>query len=219
MSVLHFAPNEAEPSVQKREVIQLLICLRRASRTTCRQIDDLAEANRAEGRVAKKRRASGDPLLIRNAEVIEARIAKRRGAISTWNETLRGLGGHIRAIADDVDRLIPTKELLDILEVNPVDRARVGPNASIREIVFVHALEDSATHRGSEWKEGPLFEALSRYMMHTIETNQELQRQVTDGLFGKGGMLEFVPTYSRTAGGDFVRNPPKLRLADGADPV
>lgn len=217
MNVVNFTPPEAQPILQKREVIQFLITLRRLARTVCRQIDNLAEANRADGRLAKKHRATGNPLMVRSADVIEARIAKRRSALQTWNETLSGIGGHLRALDDDIKRLVPTKELLDLLEVNTVDRAKVGPTAGIREIIFVHGLEDSATHRGSVWKDGPLHEALSRYMMKSITTNPELEKAVTENFFGKGGMFEFVPTYSRTASGEFKRNPPKLRLADETD--
>lgn len=217
MNVVNFMPNEANPILQKREVIQFLITLRRFARTVCRQIDNLAEANRADGRLAKKHRATGNPLMVRSAEVIEARIAERRSALKTWNETLGGIGGHLRSLDDDIKRLVPTQELFDLLEVNTVDRAKVGPNAGIREIVFVHGLEDSATNRGSLWKEGPLYEALSHYIMNSIATNPELEQVVTEGLFGKGGMFEFVPSFRRTPSGEFVRNPPNLRLADEGD--
>jgi hypothetical protein len=216
MTVVNFTHKEAEPIIQKREVINFLISLRRLARTVCRQIDSLAEANRSDGRLAKKHRAAGDPLMVRSAEVIEARVAKRRSVIGTWNDTLSGIGGHVRALSDDIERLVPTKELLDILEVNSVERAKVGPADGLKEIVFVKGLEDSATHRGSLWKEGPLFEALKRYRMDAIKTNPDLDRVVTEGLFGKGGMFEFVPSYSRNAAGEFVRNPPSLRVADEA---
>lgn len=217
MNVVNFTQNETDPVLQKREVIQFLITLRRLSRTVCRQIDNLADANRADGRLAKKHRASGNPLMVRSAEVIEARIAERKGVLKTWNDTLVGIGGHVRTLADEIERLVPTNELLDILEVNPVDRAKVGPADGLKEIVFVKGLEDSATNRGSLWKQGPLFEALSRYMMEAIKTNPELERVVTEGLFGNGGMFEFVPTYRFTPAGEFVCNPPNLRLANETD--
>lgn len=216
-NVLQFSQDEIAPSEHKRECILTLITERRCARRAIREIDEVAATNRADARLAKKHRASGNPLLIRNAEVLEARIAERKSTIDFWNEVLFHIGVGIKVFADDVDRLISTHELLDILEVNPVDRKKVRATDGIFEIVFAHGLEDSATHRGSDMKEGPLFRALLGFTMRTIKTNPELQRQVTDGLFGKGGMFEFVPTYSRNAAGEFVRNPPKLRLADNTD--
>ena len=52
--------------------------------------------------------------------------------------------------------------------------------------------------------------------MHAMDTAPEFKNVVMDSLWGKGGMFEFVPSYSRNADGVFVRNPPKLRVADEA---
>lgn len=216
MTVVNFMRETAEPIVEKRDVIISLITLRCSARMVCRNIDNLADANSADRRLAKKHRASGGMLMDRAAEVIEARIAEREGAIKTWHDILSGIGCDIRAMSDYIDRLVPTKELLDVLEVNSVDRAKVGPSDGLKEIVFVKGLEDSATHRGSLWKEGPLFRAMSSYFMHAMDTVPELKNVVMDSLWGKGGMFEFVPSYSRNADGVFVRNPPKLRVADEA---
>lgn len=216
MTAVKFAHEATDPTAEKRGLILLLIILRRSARTVCRLIDNLADANGADRRLAKKHRAAGGPLMGRAAEVIEARIADRSGALKTCHDILAGIGCDVRALSDDIERLVSTKELLDVLEVNPVDRAKVGPAAGLREIVFVKGLEDSATHRGSLWKEGPLFQSMSSYFMHAMDTAPEFKNVVMDSLWGKGGMFEFVPSYSRNADGVFVRNPPKLRVADEA---
>lgn len=170
-NIIPFAQAEQVLPLEKREVHQLLLAIRRLARTVCRQIDRLAESNRVDRRQANKHRATGNPFLIRSAEALDARIAERRGTIHSWNKTLISLGSHARALEEDIDRLIPLNELFDLLEVNPVDRAKVGPTDGFKEIVFIHGLEDSATHRGSDWKEGPLFRALSCYMMDAIRNN------------------------------------------------
>lgn len=216
-NIIKMTPDEVDPAEYKRELILSLISARRAARRAINQIDEVGARNRAERRLARKSRESGNPLLVRNAEVIEARIAERKSERDTWDELLMLIGANIWALADDIDRIIPTRELLDILEVNPVDRSRVGNKPCFREIVFVHGLEDSATNRYSETKEGPLFRALLSYTMHAMDSNPGLQQKMIGSLFGKGGMFEFVPSYSQTPSGHFERNPPKLRLADEVD--
>lgn len=218
-NVINLAQDDIDPAEHKRECILTLISSRRTARRAINEISTAAETNRALRRLAKQHRASGNPLLVRNAEVVETRIAEQRRTIDTWHEVLLhvGIGIGIRAFSDDIDRLIPTTELFDILEVNPADRDKVSATAGLWEIVFVKGLEDSATHRDNDWKEGPLFRALAAYMDHMMKTNPAFHQQITDGLFGKGGMFEFVPTYSRTASGEFKRNPPKLRLVAETD--
>ncbi|HIJ31393.1 MAG TPA: hypothetical protein HPP89_07865, partial [Gammaproteobacteria bacterium] len=36
-------------------------------------------------------------------------------------------------------------------------------------------------------------------------------------LFGKGGLMEFIPRYQQGENGEMVRMPPNLRLADECD--
>lgn len=207
-------PADMGPLESKRQLINFLAIQRRTARQVLRNIEAMVDSSMAEARLVKKYRASGNPILIRNAEVIEARIAARKKDIAAWNDQLLVIGYCLRTFTDYIDRLIPINELFDILEVNPADRSKAGDSPSFTNIVFVHGLEDSATHRGSEWKEGPLFKAMASCMNDLMKNNPALQQQMTDSLFGKGGMFEFVPTYSRTASGEFKRNPPNLRLAD-----
>lgn len=199
---------------EKHECISMLIHSRRAARNALRELERIHQAQRQSRRRARQYRKSGNPILIRNAEVIEARSKEHNPDIKYFSELLVFIGRSVRLFADDIDSLLTTRELFDLLEVNPVDRARVGPTEGFTKIVFVHGLEDSATHRGSWFKDGPLFQAMIEYMNHLTDNDPELRQKMDDGLFGKGGLLEFVPTYRRGPDGDFVRNPPKLRLAD-----
>lgn len=210
-------PLDMGPFESKRQLINFLAIQRRSVRLALRNVNAMVDCNMAEARLVKKYRASGNPFLIRNSETIEARIAARRKDIASWNDMVLNIGHRLWAFADYIDHLIPISELFDILEVNPVDRTKVCATEGFKEIVFVRGLEDSATHRESDWKEGPLFEAMVRWMMHCMDTSPDLKNRITDGMFGKGGLFEFVPTYSRTTSGEFKRNPPKLRLADETD--
>lgn len=206
-------------SPDKRKCISLLIHSRRAARNALRELDRIHQARRRSRRRARQYRETGKPLMIRNAEVIEARLKEQDPDLKVYSSLLAFIGESIRLLADDIDDLLSTRELLDLLEVNPVDRAKVSKTAGITDIVFIHGLEDSSTYRGSDFKSGPLANAMIDYMIRLTDTNPEFRRKTTEGLFGKGGMLEFVPTYRREPGGNFVRNPPKLRLADDCPPA
>lgn len=195
----------------------LIIRARRAARSTLRELDDIYDERRKLRRTARQCRESGNPVLIRRAQVIDARLQEYNPDIEIRSDVLVFIGESIRLRADEIDAELTTRELCDLLEVNPVDRARVGESAGIVDIAFIHGLEDSATYRGLDFKEGPLAKAIIRYMAHAMETNPELQARITKGLFGKGGMCEFMPTYKLDSGGNMVRQPPKLRLADECD--
>lgn len=201
-------------SPEKREFISLLIRSRRSARKIQNELDVIHQDRRQSRRRARQYRETGEPIMIRNAEVIEARLKDQETDLKRGSELLAFIGETVRMFADDIDGLLSTRELLDLLEVNPVDRAKVNKTAGITDIVFIHGLEDSATYRGADFKSGPLANAMIYYMILLTDTNPEFRRKTTEGLFGKGGMFEFVPTYRREPGGNFVRNPPKLRLAD-----
>lgn len=201
---------------EKRECIALLINARRMARTAIADIDRLVFEQRQSRRRTRQYRLSGNPILMRNAEVIEARLKENGPEIERLDQLLVFIGKTIRLFEDDIDRLLTNRELLDLLEVNPVDRNRISPTAGISEIVFIHGLEDSASNRGEDFKNGPLAKALISYMNDIMVSNPELQQKMTAGLFGKGGMFEFVSTYQKLADGRFIRNRPKLRLAEAS---
>lgn len=60
----------------------------------------------------------------------------------------------------------------DLLNVNPVERekARAEGVADLAGLVFVHNLEDSASHRGEDSKRGPLFGACYSAFCEFIRT-------------------------------------------------
>lgn len=60
----------------------------------------------------------------------------------------------------------------DLLNVNPVEReqARADGVDDLAGLIFVHNLEDSASHRGEDSKRGPLFEACYSAFCEFIRT-------------------------------------------------
>lgn len=59
-----------------------------------------------------------------------------------------------------------------LLNVNRIEReqARADGVADLAELIFVRNLEDSASHRGEDWKRGPLFDACFLSMAEFIRT-------------------------------------------------
>ncbi|XFB08131.1 hypothetical protein AAGT13_09395, partial [Azotobacter salinestris] len=60
----------------------------------------------------------------------------------------------------------------DVLNANTVEReqARLEGVDDLSDLIFVRNLEDSASHRGEDFKRGPLFEACLEAMGHFIRT-------------------------------------------------
>lgn len=204
-------------SATTRECVALLIYQRMNCRTAIRLIDKEHTAQRQLLRQARKLREAKNPLFDRRANTLEAEAKRHDEERELMRNVLMRMGAESMACATDFDAAIPQPLLLDLLNVNRADRHRVQPGDGFREIVFINGLEDSAMHRGSDFKEGPLAQAFLSFMCHELEHNEQLKQAADEHLFGKGGMFEFLPTYKRNERGEMVRQPPKLRLADKFD--
>ncbi|MNG17146.1 hypothetical protein D3C84_1011110 [compost metagenome] len=81
----------------------------------------------------------------------------------------------------------------DLLNVNRVEReqARAEGVADLAEMIFVRNLEDSASHRGEDWKRGPLFDACLAAM---AEFMRRTPRHLRPDPFAPGGPLYGVLT-------------------------
>ncbi|MFB1633065.1 hypothetical protein [Pseudomonas sp. AP-1] len=62
------------------------------------------------------------------------------------------------------------ERLYDLLNVNTVEREQAGREGitSLNDLVFTHALEDSAERRGQDWNDAPLFNACHAAMADFI---------------------------------------------------
>jgi hypothetical protein len=128
------------------------------------------------------------------------------------------IGRELIVFADVIDNMIPRGLLLDLLNVNPVDRDGVKEARGFKELIFVHGVENSVERRGEGWNGSPLFCACHRWFMHELIHNEELSRMANDILFGEGGMFEFIPTYQQMPDGSMKRLRPPLRVVDGTPP-
>lgn len=190
-------------------------------RYACRREDELLTAAHGENLLAERRaricRKLNSPFAIRTAENLEAIVKKRRDLMKVSFNLLLEWGRELMEFSSLINANVPQSLLLDLLNVNVADRGEVSPDDGIIEIVNIHGLEDSAMYRGGDWKQGPLAQAITQFISHEMIHNEQLAQAAHEHLFGKGGMFDFLPRYTRTPEGEMVKQPPKLRLADECD--
>jgi hypothetical protein len=116
-----------------------------------------------------------------------------------------------------IDQVLTFGDRCAVLGANRADLADVPIDASLSHLITVYGVEDSATRRGDDFRQEPLFRVTMPVMIDFICNTRE-GRAVGDTLFAPGGMFEFVPTYRKT-GGKAIRQPPKLRLAQSCDAI
>ena len=209
--------NITQLNPTRRDCMQFLIDRRFACRLVIGMLDAVHLENARARRLARKSRETKNPILIRRAETIETEAAARREAMQQWRDALLAIGRELMELSDGINTALPQGVLLDLLNVNQAERRTIEPGDGIAEIAYIKGLEDSAMFRGNDWKQGPFAQAVNMFMSHELMHNKELQQTAHEHLFGKGGMFEFLPMYKTGGGGEMVRMPPKLRIADKCD--
>ena len=186
-----------------------------------RNIRDIQDANSSSSalrsKILRKSRllkATGNIFDAKRADALEAKERAIFEAGEPVRVALRNIGQSIMRHGHDIDKYIPQSMLMDLLEINTTDRNRVEPTDGIIGLTFVKGLEDSACNRGNDFKCGPIASAIQAFINYQMIHDKELKNSMENHLFGKGGMFEFLPSYRRTAKGEFIKNQPKLRLAD-----
>lgn len=161
-------------------------------------------------------RRRGDAMSKRRADVLQERVDGYQEAIRPYREQLVDLGGRLFWCAEYIDRALPQEVVLDLLNVNLVDRSQVKPDDGIAMIVFGHGLENSVEGRGKDFLDTPLFKACHSRFARELASNRKLEAATNEMMFGAGGIFEFLPTYNQQPDGSMKRNPPRLRVADPA---
>lgn len=187
-------------------------------RRNIRDIQDVNSSSYAlRSKLLRKSRllkATGNIFDAKRADALEAKERAIFEAGEPARVALRGIGQDIMRHGHLIDKHIPQSMLMDLLEINTADRSRAEPTDGIIGLTFVKGLEDSACNRGNDFKSGPIASAIQAFINYQMIHNKELKSSMENHLFGKGGMFEFLPSYRRTAKGEFIKNQPKLRLAD-----
>jgi len=166
------------------------------------------------GRQIRVLRARGDAMSRRRADVLQERVDGYQEALKPYREQLVDLGGRLFWCAPYIDKAVPQDVLLDLLNVNHVDRSQLKATDGIEMVVFGHGLENSAETRGRDFLDSPLFQACHSHFARELATNRKLKEATDSMMFGAGGIFEFLPTYTQQADGSMKRNPPRLRIAD-----
>lgn len=159
-------------------------------------------------------RRLGDAMSNRRADVLQERVDDYQAALKPYREQLVDLGSRLFWCADYIDKALPQEVVLDLLNVNLVDRGQLKPGDGIVMVVFGHGLENSVEGRGKDFLDTPLFKACQSHFARELATNRKLKEATDTMMFGAGGIFEFLPTYTQQADGSMTRNPPRLRIAD-----
>lgn len=159
-------------------------------------------------------RARGDAMSKRRADVLQERVDGYHEALRPYREQLVDLGRMLFWCADYIDKALPQDVVLDLLNVNRVDRSQLKPDDGIVMVVFGHGLENSVEGRGRDFLCTPMFKACHSHFARELASNRKLKDATNEIMFGAGGIFEFLPTYTQQADGSMKRNPPPLRIAD-----
>lgn len=191
-------------------------------RYSCRRVIDILDSHARVVNPARREaavlRASGNPLSLARAAVIDRRVKEASDAATELREWLQTTGAELFDVACHIDAHVPRSVLFDIINANTADRDRAAAGDGFVEIVFAHCLEDSAESRRSDTASGPLFRAFQAHFHHQLVHNAEFNRAASDLLFGQGGMFEWVPKAQEQPDGTWKRLPPPLRLVQTEAP-
>ncbi|RBH54203.1 MULTISPECIES: hypothetical protein [Pseudomonas] len=138
-----------------------LITTRRICRIFGERVDSIRVERRAMRRKARKL-SQYLPFTANAIAEIEQTAADHRGA--EWEDLRTVLAAFGRSLVLDTEGLasgLGFDRLCDLLAINSVERetARKDGLASLADLVFAYALEESATRRGQECNDAPLFNA------------------------------------------------------------
>lgn len=144
-------------------------------RHVCAYRETIHDQRHALRRLARLMRERG-PFAQRRADELEQQadsygaehLAMARPVLLAYGQSLiHDRDGYMAALGFDA--------VCDLLNVNRVEReqARTEGVADLAGLVFIHNLEDSASHLGEDSKRGPLFEACFAAMADFIRTAPE----------------------------------------------
>ncbi|WP_145191576.1 hypothetical protein [Pseudomonas sp. URMO17WK12:I11] len=147
-----------------------LITTRRICRNISRNLDSIHAERRAMRRQAGKLKAflpfTRQAISGLEEQAQTHRSVERAKALVA----LAGFGQSLLLDHDGLAQALGFERLCDLLSVNMVEReqGRRAGVTSLNDLVFTHALEDSAERRGQDWNDAPLFNACHAAMADFI---------------------------------------------------
>ncbi|MBC7859513.1 MAG: hypothetical protein H7Z39_12210 [Burkholderiaceae bacterium] len=121
--------------------------------------------------------------------------------------------------AREFDMATTLEQRFELLNTNVADRAAVPAGAGLVDLLFVYCAEDSAAHRGDQWNDAPMGNAM-RWAVLDGMANTPKGREASTKLFGElfapGGLFYGAPTYYQHPDGTMLRQAPALVVHDAA---
>lgn len=147
-----------------------LITTRRICRNIGRNLDSIRGERRAMRRQAGKLKAFLPFTRQAIADLEQRAQTHRTVERAKALVALAGFGQSLLFDHDGLAKALGFDRLCDLLNVNTVEReqARREGITSLNDLVFTHALEDSAERRGQDWNDAPLFNACHAAMADFI---------------------------------------------------
>lgn len=147
-----------------------LITTRRICRNISRNLDSIHAERRAMRRQAGKLKAFLPFTRQAIADLEEQAQTHRSVERAKALVALAGFGQSLLFDHDGLAQALGFERLCDLLNANTVERekARREGVTNLEDLVFTHALEDSAERRAQEWNDAPLFNACHTAMADFI---------------------------------------------------
>lgn len=152
-----------------------LTSARHVLRRVCAHREAIHAERRALRRNARKLRQF-EPFTRQAADTLERQAGEHRAAeLELSRSVLLAYGQSLIHDREGCMAALGFDAVCDLLNVNRVEReqARAEGVADLAGLIFVHNLEDSASHRGEDWKRGPLFEACLTAFSEFVRTAPE----------------------------------------------
>ncbi|AJE20471.1 hypothetical protein [Azotobacter chroococcum] len=211
-AILALSKISIKPGTTKRDSLTIT---RRLLRYFCAYRKAIHDERRALRRKAAKLRQF-EPFTKLSADTLEQQ-AESYGAeqLATIRPVLRSVGESLLHDRDGYMAALGFDGVCDVLNVNTMEReqARLDGMNDLAGLVFVHNLEDSASHRGEDFKRGPLFEACFAAMGHFIRTAPE---GTLPDPFGPDGPLYGAPVRMVQPDGTVTIKRPDLTVHDAS---
>ena len=179
-----------------------LITTRRICRVFGERFDAIRQERRAFRREAGKLRHHLPFTANKIYELQEQSTHHRKEQFDDLRKVLAGFGRSLMLDIEGLTAGLGFDRLCDLLEVNIVEREKVRKDGdvSVSDLVFAHAVEESAARRGQEWNDAPLFNACHLAFADFLK---ECPRDLLPDPFAPGAPFgpKLPPTLTVVAGG------------------
>jgi len=202
----------------KSMTLSLFYRLRRHIRRLVDEEIQLRQEGRALHRKVRKLKEQANPFNHARITSLEAEEEISRQGRHEYSTAIKEAANLLIHLSKLITQLTTLEERFDMLNVNIADRnvCDKTDDTSIVAIAAEYGLEDSAMHRGSDWKKGQLAHAFNKVFIDFLCNTPE-GKAMGKTLFEPGGLLESVPTYQTQLDGTIKRMPPKLRVVRNTD--